>query len=165
MLNMDLNEGYTSCCFTGHRLLPTEKTDAIQAILECLIRKLCENGCREFISGGAIGFDMMAAEAVLKLKKTFPEIMLVMALPCRDQHIKWGRADRLRYEKLLNCADNVVYLCESYITGCMHLRNKYMVDNAELCVAYLQKQGGGTEYTVRYAHEKGRSVVNIAHIV
>ncbi len=165
MLNMNLSECYSSCCFTGHRFLPAEKSDVIQSTLECLIRELCENGCREFFSGGAIGFDMMAAEAVLKLKKTFPEIVLVMALPCRDQHIKWGKADRMRYEKLLNRADRIVYLCESYVTGCMHLRNKYMVDNADLCVAYLKKQGGGTEYTVRYAGEKGCRVVNLAHIV
>lgn len=162
---MRLNEEYSSCCFTGHRFLPEEKADAIRYTLECLIHELCENGCREFISGGAIGFDMMAAEAVLKLKKTFPEIILVMALPCRDQHIKWGKADRLRYEKLLSHADKTVYLSESYVTGCMHLRNKYMIDNAELCVAYLKNRGGGTEYTVRYALEKERAIVNLAHIV
>lgn len=165
MLNMNLNEGYLSCCFTGHRFLPQEKADAIQYTLECLIRELCENGCREFISGGAIGFDMMAAETVLKLKRTFPDITLIMALPCRDQHIKWGRTDRLRYEKLLSRADKIVYLAEGYVTGCMHLRNKYMVDNSELCIAYLQNKGGGTEYTVRYAREKGCRVVNIAHIL
>lgn len=162
---MNHNEGYSSCCFTGHRFLPKEKANSIQYTLECLIRELCENGCREFISGGAIGFDMMAAEAVLKLKKTFPEIMLVMALPCRDQHIKWGKANRLRYEKLLCHADKTVYLTESYVTGCMHLRNKYMIDNAELCVAYLKNRGSGTEYTVRYALDKERTVVNLAHIV
>ncbi len=165
MLNMNLNEGYKSCCFTGHRFLPAEKADAIQRSLVSLIYELCEKGCREFFSGGAIGFDMMAAEAVLKLKKTFPEIMLVMALPCRDQHIRWGKAERLRYESILSSSDKIVYLCESYVTGCMHLRNKYMVDNSELCVAYLKNKGGGTEYTVKYAYEKERRVVNLAHIV
>ncbi len=165
MLMMNLSEVYKSCCFTGHRFLPKEKAGAIQFTLECLIRELCESGCREFISGGAIGFDMMAAEAVLKIKKAFPEIMLVMALPCRDQHIKWGKVDQLRYEKVLSRADKVVYLCEKYVTGCMHLRNKYMVDNSELCVAYFENKGGGTEYTVKYACEKGRRVVNLAHIV
>ena len=156
---------YTSCCFTGHRFLPDEKADKIRLALEYMISELCEKGCREFISGGAIGFDMMAAEAVLKIKKTFPEIMLVMALPCRDQHIKWRKAERLRYERLLSRADKTVYLCESYVTGCMHLRNKYMVDNAQLCIAYLENRGGGTEYTVNYAQEKGHSIVNLAHIV
>jgi uncharacterized phage-like protein YoqJ len=165
MLNMNPNEGYSTCCFTGHRNLPWEKSDAIRYTVENLIYKLCENGCRKFISGGAIGFDTLAAEAVLKLKKVFPEVRLVMALPCRDQHIRWCKADRLRYEKLLSLADEVIYLTESYVTGCMHLRNKYMVDNSELCIAYFEKKGGGTEYTINYAQEKGRKVVNIAHIL
>lgn len=162
---MTLDIGFKSCCFTGHRFLPPEKVDDIRLALEDIVSELCKRGCSRFISGGAIGFDMMSAEIVLKLKKTFPEIMLVMALPCRDQHIKWGKADRLRYESLISRADRVIYLCESYVTGCMHLRNKYMVDNAELCVAYLENRKGGTEYTVKYANECGRSVVNIAHIL
>lgn len=165
MLNMNLSKCYLSCCFTGHRFLPKEKADAIQHTLECLICELCEKGCREFISGGAIGFDIMAAETVLSLKKVFSGIKLIMALPCRDQHIKWGAADRLRYEKLLSRADEIVYLTENYVTGCMHLRNKYMVDNSELCIAYLESKGGGTEYTVNYALEKERMVINIAHIL
>lgn len=162
---MNPNEVYSSCCFTGHRNLPQEKADAIQCTLESLILELCKNGCREFISGGAIGFDTMAAEAVLKIKKTFPEIVLIMALPCRDQHIKWRKVDRLRYEKLLSRADKIVYMAESYVTGCMHLRNKYMVNNSLLCIAYLENKGGGTEYTVKYAYDNGRKVVNIAHML
>lgn len=165
MLNMNSSEGYSSCCFTGHRNLPAEKTDTIQHTLECLIRELCEKGCREFISGGAVGFDTLAAVTVLKLKKVFPDIALVMALPCRDQHIRWGRTDRLHYEELLSRADKIVYMTESYVTGCMHLRNKYMVDNSKLCIAYFKNKGGGTEYTVNYANEKGHRVVNIAHLL
>lgn len=165
MLNMNLCKGYLSCCFTGHRDIPKDKAKAIQHTLECLISELCEKGCREFISGGAIGFDTMAAETVLRLKKSFPETRLIMALPCRNQHIKWGNADRLRYEQILKSADSVVYLAESYVTGCMHLRNKYMVDNSELCIAYLGKKGGGTEYTVNYAVENGHTVINIVHML
>ena len=165
MLNMNPNEGYLSCCFTGHRNVPPQSADAIRYTLERLIYELYENGCREFISGGAIGFDTIAAETVIKFKKMFPEIRLIMALPCRDQHIKWGKVDRLRYEKLLSLADKVIYLTERYVTGCMHLRNKYMVDNSDLCIAYFENKGGGTEYTINYAREQGRKVVNIAHML
>ena len=38
-------------------------------------------GYQHFISGGALGMDMYAAEAVLDLKKQYPEIMLEMVSP------------------------------------------------------------------------------------
>ena len=162
---MDLNVEYSACCFTGHRILPREKLGAIQHTLEWLIRELCKKGCGEFICGGAVGFDMMAAETVIKMKKVCPEIMLVMALPCRDQHIRWRNEDRVRYENIVSRADKTIYLCESYITGCMHMRNKYMVDNSAICVAYFENRRGGTKHTIEYAYEKGCNVVNIAHLV
>lgn len=42
-------------------------------------------GYQHFISGGALGMDMYAAEAVLDLKKQYPEIMLEMVSPFDTQ--------------------------------------------------------------------------------
>ena len=37
-----------------------------------------------------------------------------------------------------------------------------MVDASSVCVAYCNRRGGGTAYTVRYAIRRGVPVVNIA---
>ena len=42
-------------------------------------------------------------------------------------------------------------------------RDRYMVDNSDIVVAYLTKSSGGTYYTVKYANEKGVKVVNLAN--
>ena len=156
---------YKTCCFTGHRSLPANKLDDIRNLLARAVEELAQNGCLQFVSGGAVGFDTLAAETVIEQKKLNPNIRLFLLLPCRDQDAKWNMKDRLRYKKILDSADGVEYVCDTYITGCMHLRNKKMVERADICVAFCQKRGGGTEYTMDYAVEKERTIINIAQML
>lgn len=45
---------------------------------------LSENmGITTFYAGGALGFDSLAAEAVIEQKKTNPWLQLVIVVPCR----------------------------------------------------------------------------------
>ena len=162
---MNTDSMIKSCCFSGHRNLPCEKTSEIRKRLLEKIKELAENGCTEFVSGGAVGFDLMAAEAVLEIKREYPRISLVMALPCRDQHIKMRQRDKNKYQRILESADEVIYLCESYVTGCMHLRNKYMVKRCDFCVAYLENRSSGTGYTVECAKALGKGILNLAYMV
>lgn len=59
-------------------------------------------------------------------------------------------------------ADKVVYTSKEYTRGCMHKRNRHLVDNSSICIAYLTEQSGGTAYTVDYARKNGLIVINIA---
>ncbi|HIS50977.1 MAG TPA: DUF1273 domain-containing protein, partial [Candidatus Gallacutalibacter pullistercoris] len=45
---------------------------------------------------------------------------------------------------------------------CMHRRNRHLVDESGICVAYCVKPNGGTAYTVMYAKQKGLPVINLA---
>ena len=49
-----------------------------------------------------------------------------------------------------------------YTRGCMHERNRHLVDNSSVCVCYLNRESGGTAYTVRYARERGLEIINLA---
>lgn len=56
-----------ACCFTGHREIPPEDREPLRAALLSEIQRLyAEKGVTEFYTGGARGFDTMAAEAVLE---------------------------------------------------------------------------------------------------
>lgn len=140
-----------TCCFTGHRDISTEVKPYIAKQLERILRNLIGEGIRYFGSGGARGFDLMAADAVLQLKKEFPHIRLIMVLSCRDQTLGWRGEDLRHYERVLSQADKVVYVQEKYTPGCMQKRNRHLVDNSSVCVAYCTREYGGTAYTVRYA--------------
>ena len=50
-----------SAAFTGHRSCQYSMRDCIKARLRDSITKAYEHGIRNFISGFAIGFDMLAA--------------------------------------------------------------------------------------------------------
>ena len=124
------------------------------------LRQLIEkSGMINFIAGGALGFDTLAAETVLLLKKEYPQINLLLALPCPEQALHWKKEDIARREKILRACDKYVYVSERYTPSCMHERNRFMVDRSLCVIAYLRKEEGGTGYTVQYAREKARSLV------
>lgn len=150
------------CCFTGHRHLPRAKIEQTQKLLEHEIRSLINQGVINFLNGGALGFDMLAAETVLHIKCQFPQIKLVMVLPCKNQDEKWRPVDKRRYHNILFQSDEVICLSDKYYDGCMVDRNRYMVDNSAYCIAYLTQNRSGTLYTVNYAKRNGKTIVNIA---
>lgn len=153
-----------TCCFTGHRIIPREEIGRLQFALQSQISALAEKGVTIFYCGGALGFDTLAAEAVLQAKKEHPAIRLHLALPCPEQAERWRTEDVMRYEKIKEQADSVVFVSPRYSSGCMQKRNRYMADRSCVCIAYLlpQQQRGGTKYTVAYCEKKNLPVVNLA---
>ncbi len=150
-----------TCCFTGHREIRAEDRASLGAALSAELARLYRLGVRYFGAGGALGFDTAAAEAVLALRREHADVRLILILPCRDQTKYWRREDIARYEAILASADKVVYTAERYHPGCMHVRNRHLVEHAAYCVAYFSGAPGGTAYTVRYAEQAGLSVTNL----
>lgn len=153
-----------TCCFTGHRVFRAGERPLVQDNLEACIFKLYrEHGVRYFGAGGALGFDTLAAETVLRLRDgAYPMLRLILVLPCADQAAHWRGADRAKYEQLKGRADKTVVLADGYAPGVMQARNRYLVDHAGWCVCYQYKNEGGTAYTVDYAHRQGVPVWNCA---
>ena len=149
-------------CFTGHRTIPMLKKWKIEKKLKETLEALIDNGYCYFGAGGALGFDTIAAQTVLGLKKKHPEIKLILVLPCKNQTRGWEEKDVSVYESIIEQADKVVYTQEHYDRGCMFKRNRHLVDNSSVCVAYLTEEKGGTAYTGNYANQKGVKVINIA---
>ena len=149
-------------CFTGHRTIPMLKKWKIEKKLKESLEALIDNGYCYFGAGGALGFDTIAAQTVLGLKKNHPEIKLILVLPCKNQTRGWEEKDVSVYESIIEQADKVVYTQEHYDRGCMFKRNRHLVDNSSVCVAYLTEEKGGTAYTVNYANQKGVKVINVA---
>ncbi len=151
----------TTCCFTGHRDIPYIKRRSIKTALQKAIAEHISNGILTFVTGGALGFDTLAAQCVLKARSKNQGVRLVMILPCRDQCAKWASADRQVYEKHIASADKVYFLNEKYVTGCMHQRNRAMLDQSGFCIAYYDGKPGGTAYTFKLAEEQGLVVTNL----
>ena len=149
-------------CFIGHRKMPQEQKDVVALRLKIEITKLIENGYRYFGAGGALGFDTLAAQTVLELKTEHPDVKLILVLPCLSQTRGWSARDIEIYEEIKSKADKVVYTSQEYTRGCMHKRNRHLVDNSSVCICYLTESTGGTAYTINYAKEKGLMTINVA---
>lgn len=147
-----------TCCFTGHRELPGQDTDAYRALtaaLEAAVSDALREGCRRFIVGGAKGFDLLAGEWILALKKVDPSVSLSVYIPYRGQPNAFSQHDAKRYAALLDGADDTLLIGEAYRPGCMRERNARMVQDADLCIAYVRKRPSGSEQTMRMAQKKG----------
>ncbi len=151
-----------TACFTGHRKIPLEEYNIISQRLEKEIILSINNGYRFFGAGGALGFDTLAARTVLKLKKVYPHIRLILVLPCKNQTLGWRNEDVQEYERIKSLADKVVCVSNNYYKGCMQKRNRYLVNNSSLCICYLCDSTGGTFYTTEYEKRKGLIVINVA---
>ena len=157
------------CAFTGYRpekmpFSESKKDEAyirFRATLWKVINRLIERGVDAFVSGVAQGFDIWAAEDICKLKKQNPSIRLECAIPFTDQAKSWSEAEQKRRYNVMLHADNSVILSERYSRDCFFVRNRYMVDLADVVVCAFDGKPGGTAYTVDYALKKDRIVIQI----
>ena len=127
----------------------------LKAQLASMLEAAYEMGYRNFICGMAIGCDMYFAEAVLALREQHPDVRLEAAIPCGGQSEKWNKKDRLRYNHLIDSADEVKVLQIQYTPDCMMKRNFYMVDKSSLIIACFDGRPGGTMKTILYAQRSG----------
>lgn len=156
-----MDKSYT-CCFSGHRNIPVSEVAWVEQRLDDAVTYLHEQGVTTFLTGGALGFDTIAAEIVLKKRMVYRDIGLIIAIPCKDQAKMWSQKAICCYERLKVAADDVIILSQHYYDGCMAKRNEYMVSQSRYCVCYLTRPYGGTASTVRYAKQNGLIVYNIA---
>lgn len=151
-----------ACCFTGHRSIPAGELCELKEKLYNTVKKLISDGITDFYTGGALGFDTLAALTVLKLRKEYTHISLHIIVPCENQEKKWSSENKELYRKINERADEVKILSPVYFSGCMQIRNRHMVDSSSICVAYLKEKTGGTASTVRYAEKQGKVIINLA---
>ena len=67
-----------TCCFTGHRNIPPgEQTKILTRVRHRLI-PLIQNGIIYYGVGGALGFDALAAEMLVELKKENSRLRIML---------------------------------------------------------------------------------------
>ena len=140
-------------CLTGHRDMQSE--DKVKIQLYSLVEEYIKEGYTTFLAGGARGFDNLAAEVVANL--------IALPFPSHYRHEKNWNSDEIKtYKQVLKNADEVVTLFKEYKSGAYFKRNRYLVDNTAICIAYYRRNGSGTAYTVNYANTCKKKVINLA---
>ena len=151
-----------TAAFTGHRWYDSSRKHSVRKRIEECVREAYRNGITNFISGMAIGFDLLAAEVVLSLRHECPAITLTAVLPFREQASRFNELNKCRYYKCLSQADDIVILSNDYTAKCYLERDRFMVEHSSLLIAcYDGRNRGGTFWTVNFAARTGKNVINI----
>ncbi len=135
-------------------------SDLDTALLDRIILNLMKGGTKNFYCGMAMGFDLTAAQIVLKYKRLYGA-KLIACVPCPEQAENYSPKDREIYDNALNNCDVKIMLAPYYFSGCMHRRDRFLVDNCNVLISYLRSESGGTYYTVNYARKVNVNIIEI----
>ncbi len=155
------------CCVTGHR--PSgfnflRKPDDLLYIEYCSkladeIEYLMRYGYDTFITGMADGADIDFALMVIMFKSKYDYISLEAAIPYPIRPTKVYTEYHENRDHILENCDNKYIISNNYYRGCMHKRNRFMVDRSDLVFAIWNgKEQGGTWDTIKYARSKGKEI-------
>ena len=140
---------------TGHR--PENCEDESIVRTKARVKLQYTPGIEVFISGMASGFDLWAADEALNLG-----IEVWAARPWAGHTHR--KSDRELYERICAEASRVVNVVESEDypgVWVYHNRDRWMVDNADVIMAYWNGwESGGTYRTVEYARGK-KPITNV----
>lgn len=157
-----------TCCFSGYRIekMPFRTSDCavpapLAATLEQAILRAAKLGYTRFLTGMSTGFDLWAADAVLRLRDAHG-LQLLAAVPFEQQAQRFSPAWKREFNRVLLAADQVFVLSAVYHAGCYAARNRFMVEGASRLICYHDGQPGGTAQTLRLARQRGLAIDNLA---
>ncbi|MBQ4641043.1 MAG: hypothetical protein IJB47_00295 [Oscillospiraceae bacterium] len=149
-----------SVAFFGHRYV--DNIIKVENLLEEQIRRLIdENEYVDFLVGRNGDFDQCVSSSVLRVRKNHRDgnSALVLVLP-------YPTAEYLNNENYFH--DYYTDIEISYVASVAHpksaiqIRNREMVDRADLIIYYIEHEKGGEWQTVDYAMKQGKAVINLS---
>ena len=149
------------CAFTGHRRIELCHKDRIDDLVYRAIAFAYESGCRTFITGGALGFDTVAAKQIIIFRLSHPDVRLEIVLPCKNQSDAWSPEQISLYEYTLANADLIEYVSDEYTATCMKERNQRLASRCDMMIAYVSKPYSGAAQTVRMASKEEKVIYNL----
>ena len=149
MLSLPDDWNYTmNVTFCGHSQIT--KADNIANWLRNVTQDLIEQGATTFYLGGYGEFDSLAASILREQKKKYPQIELVLVLAYLNTGRDVSGYDSTVYPPLENVPRRF---------SISH-RNRWMVESADVVVAYVLHDWGGAATTLRCAKQKKKQIIS-----
>lgn len=145
--------------FFGHRYIdnPFRIEERLE---EHIYRLLAEKEYVDFLVGRDGEFDQFASSAVLRVRKRYRDdnSSLILVLP-------YARAEYLNNEESYHDYYSDVEI--SYAASKVHpkaaiqIRNREMVDRADLILCCIEREQGGAWQTIQYAIKQEKDIINL----
>lgn len=114
-----------------------------------VLNLLVSEGADRFYLGGYGDFDRMAAEAVKAKKAEKPDIEMALVTAYLSRQADGEFYDYMVYPTLKDVTQR----------SAIPQRNEWMVDSADVVVAYVTHEWGGASKTLEYARRCGKRVI------
>ena len=140
--------GHSNCLFND------EEKEKLKQIL---IKEITKNPTCKFYLGGYGDFDSLCLRTLRELKKEFQSIELIFITPYIDKN--YSKLEFAKYHY-----DDVIFPPLESVPRKFAIlkRNEWMVEEADLVIAYVMYSWGGAAKTLEYAKRKKVPIINIA---
>lgn len=152
--------GIFTVAFFGHRYV--DDIIALENLLEKQIYKIIsEKEYVDFLVGRNGDFDLCAASSVVRIRKKYRDdnSSIVLVLPYATAEYIKNEEAYLDYYTDVEISDSA---SNAHPKSAIQIRNREMVDRADLIICYIDHKSGGAWKTVKYAIEHGKDVINLA---
>ena len=146
--------------FFGHRYI--DNPLKVEELLEEQIRKLInEKEYVDFVVGRNGEFDQCVSSTVLRVRKNIRDdnSALVLVLP-------YATAEYLNNENYFHEYYTDIEISHAasvaHPKSVIQIRNREMIDRADLVICYIEHENGGAWQTVQFAIKQGKNVINLA---
>ena len=146
--------------FFGHRYIinPFQIESRVDIIIEKLIK---EKQYVEFLVGRNGGFDQFVSSAVIRAKRKFRDdnSSLVLVLPYLTAEYR-NNVEYFEeyYDEIEICQESA----KAHFKSALQIRNRQMVDRADLIVCCIDHESGGAYQTIQYAQKQNKKIINLA---
>ena len=134
--------------FCGHAQI--SQSEKIEKWLYDVTQKLIEQGATTFYLGGYGAFDSLAASVLREQKKQYPQIELVLVLAYLNTGRNTSGYDITVYPPLETVPRRFA----------ISHRNRWMVESADVVVAYVLHDLGGAATTLRCVRQKKKQIIS-----
>ena len=128
-----------------------------QQLKNIILSEISKNPTCKFYLGGYGDFDSLCLRTLRELKTDFPDIELLFITPYLDKN--YSKLEFAKYHY-----DDVIFPPLESVPRKFAIlkRNEWMVEEADLFIAYVKYTWGGAAKTLEYAKRKKVPIINIA---
>ena len=137
------------CTFFGHRDtydLPRDK------LKQAIIKEIEENGTDTFYVGNHGNFDRMVFSVLKELKEKYPIIRIYVVLAYLPENNDEDHSYTVFPEGIEEIPKRFA----------INFRNKWMIEQSDMVIAFVQSSFGGAAKFVEMARKKRKTIINLA---
>ena len=140
--------GHSNCLFND---------DIKKQLKNILLDEIIKNPISKFYLGGYGDFDGLCLRTLRELKHDFPTIEILFITPYLDKN--YSKLELAKYYY-----DDVIFPPIESVPRKFAIlkRNEWMVEQADLVIAYVKYSWGGAAKTLEYAKRKKKAIINLA---